>query len=349
MPSMSALFYLPQEKLKKKGVNIMGESDELTKEDLINLGEVDPDAEPTPGEPQPEPGGGEPEPEPEPTPEPEPEPGEPAPEPEPEPDAPVPLERWNKMYGEKKENERKFDLFKRVGAEKYYEVYPDEKPEASAEDFTKPEEKALPSFSVASRMKISGGEYDGMTLAEVHENDPFAAMDMYNEYRDGIRAQNDKAKASETRIQEETDTEHNAFYEARSKELFGKDLKELDEPQQKQIHDLMMKVMDQMEEMGVYKLESAYRLATLDDQIKNAKGQSIKSLIDSARKGKVTHIDSKRTGEDTPSGYEGMESLTEDQLSAHIDSMSDDQAIKFWKDAPASFIAKFKSMADAWI
>ena len=335
-------------------------NDELTREDLINIGEIDPDEpEETPeeGEASEEEGGETPEPEPE-EPEGEIEEGEPEPEPEAEEvdeTAPVPVDRFNKVYGERKEIERKFDLFRRLGPDKYYEVYPDEKPAdtgpAATTTATIPGQR-IPTFRECLNLPIDGGPHAGRTLKELWESDDAEdradAQDLYNDYRDGIKAQVDETKTNDAKIREKTDNEHNAFYEARAKELFGKDLDKCEKPEVTQISELTTSIMDQMETMGVYNLENAYKLLTLDDALKNARGESIKSLIEAARKGKTTHIDSKKGTTKGGTGYDGLTEMTDAQVSAHLDTLSETGLVKFWENAPASFIDKHKGIAAAW-
>lgn len=316
-----------------------------------DVGDLDPPDPGTP-EPEPDPGGPDPEPEPEPAPEPDPEPEpepspEPEPEPEPDPNEPVPVSRFNKVYGEKKETERKFDQFKRLGADKYYEVYPDEKPADPGPAQATTEEKA-PSFSDAANMTITGGPYDGQTLQEVYEVDQMAAIDLYMDYRDGVGAERAAAKVKSDEVSKSLEAEHTAFAEARSKEIFGKDAKDLSEAENVQLHDLMTSIMDQMEDMGVYKLEPAYKLLTMDDALKNARGDSIKALIEKARNSKVTHISTKG-GAAKNTGYEGMEGLTEPQLATRLKNMTGVEQQEFWKKAPGSFIAKHQGLADPWV
>ena len=82
------------------------------------------------------------------------------PEAEVEDDAPVPLKRFNKVYGEMKTQTEKFDLYKRLGPDKYYDIYPDEKPKEE------PAPEVPASISEAASMVINGGPYDGQTLGD---------------------------------------------------------------------------------------------------------------------------------------------------------------------------------------
>ena len=334
-------------------------SDELTREDRINIGEIDPDEpEETPDEGEASEEGEETtEPEPE-EPEGEIEEGEPEPEPEAEEadeTAPVPVDRFNKVYGERKEIERKFDLFRRLGPDKYYEVYPDERPAdtgpAATTTATIPGQR-IPTFRESLSLPIDGGPHAGKTLRDLWESDDAEdradAQDLYNDYRDSIKAQTDETKLNDAKMKEKEDAEYNAFYDARAEELFGKELDKCGESEIIQIRELTLSIQQQMPAMHVYNIENAYKLLTLDDRLKNARGESIKSLIEAARKGKTIHIDSKKGTTKGGTGYDGLTEMTDAQVSAHLNTLSEAGLVKFWEKAPASFIEKHKGIAAAW-
>lgn len=262
---------------------------------------------------------------------------------EPEEDAPVDnvQKRIDTLTYEREESNRKLDLLKR-DPEEYYRLHPEERPEIPAAE----DEKAA-SFSQAAGMRVAGGEYDGMTLKEVHDTDPFAAIDLYQNYRDSVSAEQKKVADDHAATQQSIDKEHDDFVEARSQELFKKPAGQMTEAESTQIHKLMMGYMDQMDKMKVYSLESMHKLASVDDRL-NA---GVESLIKSANKATVTHISAKKDGQHKNAGssYATMTGWSEAQLEAHLLGMSPQAEQSFWEKAPDDLKAKFPGAAAAWV
>ena len=306
--------------------------EEFTEEELKILGE---EPEPEPGKPEPEPEPGVPEPEPEP--EPIPEPGEP--EPELEPKGPVPLERFNKVYGEGKELERKLDLLRR-DPQAYYEKYPDEKSE-------EPEPVPISDNLYADliHLRVQSGPYDGKSLAEVHEIDPLAAMAIYNDYRDDQRETQRTTKDTQERLKRESEAEVNAFGAKMSVEMFSKEVDKLDGKEAKQMEQFVDEIVDWIGKTGrANNMEDAYFLMHRDNILKTAQVNSTKALIEGLASGEVKTVTTNKSIEGK-SGYGQFMEYTVDQLTAHIDGLTDVAFKKFAKDAPKELKDKFPQAA----
>lgn len=256
---------------------------------------------------------------------------------------PIPYERFKEKLdraNEADELETKLDLL-RTNPEEYYKTYPEEKGEEEAE-----EDKLTPSFKDAAGLVVKGGDYDGKTLAEVHAEDPFAAMDFYYNYRDGLREEERKRTDSESKLLADSETEVNAFSTSMAKEMFEvDDLGKLDEEQGKKISGIIDSVIKWMGETGRggAKLEDAYFLMHKDKILNDAKGKGIAGLIKSTQD-HVSSIDSKKdTG--GKSGYEADIHLTADQLADKLEAMSEAESMKYLEKAPQKLRDKFPSVA----
>ena len=311
----------------------MAEGDEFTKEELELLGEEPGDPEP---EPEPEP---ESDPKPAPGPEPEPEP-EPGPEPEPVKDNLIPQERVDQMRREKGDLERKHDLLKR-NPEEYYSLYPKEKPQEIEE-----KEKPAPSFKDAAGLIIKGGEHDGKTLSQVHAEDPFAAMDFYYNYRDEIRQEERTRTENQSRLLRESENEVNVFSLNMAKDMFAvENLDSLDDQQSKQLDDIIDSTIKWMNKTGRggAKLADAYFLMNKDEILKNAQSKGISSLVKSTQD-HIAAVSSSKVGTEK-TGYDSDISLTSGQLAEKLDEMTEDEEMKYLKNAPQKLREKFPSVS----
>lgn len=265
-------------------------------------------------------------------------PGEPPSDPEPvdDDDAPVPLKRFNKVYGEMKTTTEKFDLFKRLGPDKYYEVYPDEKPEEEPEETP---DKPV-SISEASHMVITGGEYDGKTLGEVAEIDPLSAMGMYDDYRDEQRKKAD----NDAKLKAASETEETNFKAEQAKGLFGKEHSALTAEEQTKIDGVISGTLDWMDKTGRGggNLFDAYYLMNRDAEISAAKGDAAANAVESITKGAVQSISGTKGSAKT--GYGAYINLSRDQMADKLESMSESEKANFYAKAPANVKNKFPEL-----
>ncbi len=320
---------------------------EFTQEELEILGEETPDEEPeTPSEDEDDTGESqESEEKPEETPASE-EKEEPEAEPKEEGEGekekgPVPYDRFSKVYGEKKELERKLELF-RKDPEEYFKQYPDEKPKGEQQ---KEQEKTdIPTFGEAGNLVVQGGEYDGLTLRQVYEKDPFTAQDIYMQYRESLLAHQREEQETSTRLKEESDKEVNSFASERAKDLFDKDLDKLSEKEVTQINQEINETLDWMAKTGrgAGNLKDGYILKNLDKLLENATKKGASGLVNQLKKPSSSSISSKRTSSDTSmNNYLNMDI---NQLAAVIDNMGDQEFLNFKKNAPPALREKLPGL-----
>ena len=250
-------------------------------------------------------------------------------------DAPVPLKRFNQVYGEMKTTTEKFDLFKRLGPDKYYEVYPDEKPEEIEEI---PKEPV--SISEAADMVINGGPYDGKTLGQVAETDPLSAMAMYDEYR----AEQRKQIEDDNRLITESETEETSFKSEQAKELFEKEYSTLSATEQDKIDEVVSSAVNWMRSTGRGggNLFDAHYLMNRESELSVAKGTAAASAVEAIGKGTVQSISGTKGSAQT--GFEVYINLTRDQLKDELEKMSESAKADFYAKAPANLKNKFSDL-----
>jgi hypothetical protein len=259
----------------------------------------------------------------------------------------VPQDRFDKVYGESKESQRKLDLMTRLGREEYYKVYPDEKPHG-ADDLARmgPKYDRVTRFSDAQSMVIEGGQYAGMTLGEVYKTDPMAAQDMYLDYRDDQRSASDK-RATDASVQKTAvETELTDFSAGIAKEMFEKESDALSTEEGTKVDGVVQTVIDWMEKSGRfnYKLEDAYLIMNKDDLLAGAKSDGAKALVAQLKAGSTPAIQANKGSAGRPSGYAAYESMDRNELASKIESMTDAQFTTFSKDAPQSIKDKFSEI-----
>ncbi|MEN6423307.1 MAG: hypothetical protein ABFD76_15310 [Smithella sp.] len=268
--------------------------------------------------------------------------------------AKIPLERFKKVYGRSKELQReneeiktKHNLFKILGAEKYYEIYPSEKPA----DFqpAKPPIKEKPVDIYA--LQVTGGEYDGYTLKEVADSDPVAAQILVNNYYEQQRQKKEADKAlqdseakKEAEFRESFEREKKTFLGERAKELFSKD-KDFTQEEINQV----VKVYDNLSKWMInnkkthYSLEDAYLIFNRDDIMKRERTKASQDALKKATEKPLSAIGNGDSNAGL-TGYENVMAMSENELTSHIDKMTDKAAAKFFKEAPKSLKDKYPAL-----
>jgi len=247
----------------------------------------------------------------------------------------IPVDRFEKVYGKGKEHERnlqetqeKFNLLK-TNPEEYYKRYPDEKVGTA------------PTQVKIGGMRVTGGEYDGMTLAEVYEVDPAEAQQIQINYTLSQRDEQTKTRDTESRMLEQINTEMESFSQARAKDFFSKEYSALTETEAGQINTLLENVITWGKETGrgSGNVEDIYFLMHKDTLLSAEKSKGIQSLI-----GQVKSVPSIAGGgkvdSGTETGYSRFLSMSDNQMADAITAMPDAEYLKFKKEAPAELKRK---------
>jgi len=250
----------------------------------------------------------------------------------------VPQSRVDQIVREREDLKRKNDLLRR-DPQAYYEKYPDEKPEEQETEAT------ATTFADAAHMRVQGGTYDGKTLAEVHDADPFAAMAIYNYYLDTQRETQRKTAETQDRLKRESEQEVNTFTENISKQMFSKEKDKLTDKETKEVDTYINGILDWMEETGrATTMRDAEILMQHEDILKAAQVDTVKGLIAALNSGTVSTVKAQKgTGDD--SGYGKFMEYNVDEFAAYIDGLNDVAFKKFVKDAPQKLKDKFPQAA----
>jgi len=281
---------------------------------------------------------------------------------EPEQENTIPQSEFDRHYGKWKSKERdyqdKLDLLRR-DPEAYYQRFPDERPQ-TAQPATPAQQvpERVPTFSECLNAPITDGQYQGYTLGQLWESENAqvraAAVDIYNNYRDMVQHQISEKQSKEQNQKEQTNAEiqreHQEFYDARAQEFFQKPAKDLSEDEVGKIQSIVDDLLERMEELGTFKLQAAYEIATKDERLKTAQGQAIRSVIDAVRRGSHTSgPETKPSGSGNADVYERMMEFSEGEVAAKLEGLSTHEMETFWKKAPKEFRNKFRDAADAWV
>lgn len=261
----------------------------------------------------------------------------------------IPLERFKKVYGrskelerEKEEIENKHNLFKTLGAEKYYEVYPDEKPA----DF-KPAAPPTPppQYEDLNKMVVKGGQYDGWTIEEVAKENVAAATIMINNYLDGKRRAEETERNKQEEFNRNFNNERNTFLYERAKEIYQK-TEGYTQDEINGVNAVYQKLSQWMitEKKTHYKLEDAWKLMNHDEIVKKARIEAGKEALKKATDKKVTPSIGNGDSKAGLTGFDNVMAMTEDQLTDHISKMTDKEFVKFTKDAPKALKDKYPNL-----
>lgn len=263
---------------------------------------------------------------------------------EPPEDGKVPYSRFAKRTGQYNEIKQKFDLFKR-DPEAYYKLYPDEKPETSPSSVN---------LNDIDNLMVEGGDYHGMSLAQVRQQDPAAAAQMEAAYLrqnlpNIVRSQIQEALTATQQEQEqeryvqESQQEIDSFMENRAQEFFKKPVTELTPAESKKLEGLVSKCVQWGKEnkRGSGVIEDIYFLMTKDRQLARAKAQGADALMDAATKGgKVRSIRSGGGGGST-AGFDKLMDLSESQAASAIEKMPDKDFSRLMKEGSSELRAKY--------
>lgn len=257
----------------------------------------------------------------------------------------IPLERWRKFYAKAKdvergqaESQRKLNLFKELGADRFYELYPEEKPAGHKPAAREEQTPTIPANMGA--MVVQGGPYNGQTLNEVYQQDPAYATSMQNQYLDGQREKVTSVTKMREDMKREADTEITAFSDQLSTDIFGKKAGELSKEEGAKIAESIQATLDWMArtKRGAGIIADAYFLMNRENILKAAHEKGGKAALASLTKPAIASIDT--GGGKGPVGMDAFEAMTSDQLASKVEGMTEKEYAKFLKDAPASLKTK---------
>jgi hypothetical protein len=275
----------------------------------------------------------------------------------------VPEKRFGQIYRKgkeadtlKQENEQlkeKQTLYRQLGAEGYYSLFPDEKPEgwkpAQPAPQHRPQQAIPQNVNILDGLQVTqpGHQYQGMTLREVMQIDPDTGTALLSQWKDAQQANIRQQEERVTQAQQAQVNESNAFVSARAKELFNiDDASKLNPDQNRKLVLLGQEVIDwQIKNRCLnYTWEHAYKLMKHDEIIEKAKQEASTNALKGLQKEGPPSINTSGGGDTKASEWEAISKMSPDALEAHIETYDDAKMTKFLKEAPASIRAKIPTM-----
>jgi len=257
--------------------------------------------------------------------------------------------RIDRLTWERHETERKFDLFKRLGPERYYEAYPDERPQEEQQPIPQqhPVQQPVPQDIGSMIVRQPGGPYDGMTLRDVYIEDPVFATNLQTQFIMSRQQEAMMRQAEEVRVKSEAQQEIESFADMIAAEEFNLDAKSLTPEQEARVAGTIQQVLDWMgrTRRGGGNIADAYFLMNKEGLIKKAAAQAgQKAIQDLAKRQGPPSIDTTGGGTAQDTGFAAMEKMTETQLLNRVDRMNDKELAKFLSEAPQSLRSKHPTL-----
>lgn len=267
----------------------------------------------------------------------------------------IPLTRWRKLYHEaqeakrgQEESTRKLTLFRELGADRYYEIYPQEKP-ADYRPAGKPAEQGAPQAAEVANygsMVVNGGPHDGKTLNEVYAEDPAYATSLLNSHLDGQRQAAAAQAEAQSRILQESEREINDFTAQLSSELFGKQADKLTKDEERRVEATIQETLAWMAKTGRggAVIADGYFLMNREKILTDAEARGGKKALESLAKGGGAPPSIGGGGGGGTPVMGAYESYTAEQMAAAIENMTDAQAAKFYREATPEIRKKFPGL-----
>jgi len=261
----------------------------------------------------------------------------------------IPAKRWKSLYRDYsergrtiEEKDRKFQLFKELGQEKYFELYPGETPAG-----WKPPEKdngkrkeLTETAPALGEMIVKGGPHDGKTLNQVWQEDPAYAATIQSNHLNAENQKVETERQTQERLKKESEDEVNTFTGQLARELFNKEPEKLTKDEEGRVVSSIQSIFDWMAKTkrGGGVLADAHFLMNREKHISDAKAKGGKEALESLNKPAIPSVST--GGGASVGGFSAYEEISRDQLATEVEKMSEKQAIKFFKEAPASLKAK---------
>ena len=269
----------------------------------------------------------------------------------------IPITRWRKLYATSKEAERqreqayagkaeienKFKLFRTVGPEKYYSMFPNEAP---AGGYRPPAPTRIPAqpdpLDLVAQYPDQNHQYHGMTLRDIYNVDAAEGRRLERAWEQGQKAAERTESERKQRLIRDSEDEINTFTADFAREHYGKEAKELSAQQETEISKVIQDTLDWMKKTGRGGgvLADAYFVMNREQILEGERKKAGKKALEAL--GKQSSIPSIGGGGRTSAGsMTAFESMSADQLAEAIANMDDRAAIAFLKSAPDSLKAKY--------
>lgn len=269
----------------------------------------------------------------------------------------IPITRWRKLYATSKEaqrtaeverakrieNESKFKLFKNVGPEKYFSMFPEEAPPGGYKPPQAARQPAQPDpLDLVAQYPDPGHQYHGMTLRDIYNVDAAEGRRLERIWEQGQKTAQHEQEERRRRLLRDSEAEIESFTSDFAKERFGKEANALNPKEEAEVAKVIQDTLDWMKKTGrgAGVLSDAYFIMNRERIITEERTKAGKKALESlGRHPSVPSIGG--GGRSGGGGVSAYESMGADQLAEAIANMDDRAAIAFLKGAPDSLKAKY--------
>ncbi len=265
----------------------------------------------------------------------------------------IPLKRWRSNYREsqehkrgKEEAERKLNLFRELGPERYYSLYPADKPANWKPPAARPAKEA-DVFDLVAQYPDPSNPYHGKTLREIYALDAAEGRRLEREYEKTRSAETERARAAaaatesqKQQIIKDAEAEVETFMDHLAGEMFAKKADALTPQEKAQVESSIQATLDWMgtTRRGAGILSDAYFLMNKEKIVADAKTKGGKGALESLQRASVPSINA--GGGAATTGMGAFEAMSRDELAARIADMDEKAFITFSKQASAALKAK---------
>jgi hypothetical protein len=271
----------------------------------------------------------------------------------------IPVTRWKKHYAETQAHietatqeaqtsKRKLNLIKELGPDKFYELHPEERPEGWKPPAPKaPARATIPAEQYGNLTygnKDPNHPWNGLTLREIHEQDPIAAKALLDQYIANEAASVRSEQEQQEKWRKDSETEINTFSDVRAKEMFGKELGKCSAEEQEKVKGVIASTLDWMTKTkrGAGNIEDAYFLMNKDTILESERTKGSKAALESLNKPGVPSISAGKGSQAVVST--DVSAMTTAQLSNHIYGLPESKMMEFLRTAPAELKAKHPTL-----
>ena len=268
----------------------------------------------------------------------------------------IPITRWRKLYATSKEAERqretayagkveienKFKLFRTVGPEKYYSMFPNEAP---AGGYKPPAPTRIPAqpdpLDLVAQYPDPSHQYHGMTLRDIYNVDAAEGRRLERAWEQGQKAAERTESERQQRMIRESEEEINTFTADFAREHYGKEAKELSAQQETEISKVIQDTLDWMKKTGRGGgvLADAYFVMNREQILEGERKKAGKKALEALKQPSIPSIGG--GGRASAGSMSAYETMSADQLAEAIGNMEDRAALAFLKNAPDALKAKY--------
>lgn len=268
----------------------------------------------------------------------------------------IPITRWRKLYATSKEaertaeverakrieNESKFKLFKNVGPEKYFSMFPEEAPPGGYKPPQTARQPAQPDpLDLVAQYPDQGHQYHGMTLRDIYNVDAAEGRRLERIWEQGQKTAQHEQEERRRRLLRDSEAEIETFTSDFAKERFGKEAKTLNPKEEAEVAKVIQDTLDWMKKTGrgAGVLADAYFIMNREQILEGERKKAGKKALEALKQPSIPSIGGGgRTSAGSMSAYESMSA---DQLAEAIANMEDRAALAFLKNAPDALKAKY--------